>query len=93
MLICRRPAACHFMQAVSCDYPNATRVGRQNRWPTAVPSVVSCSILLLQATCVIGNGVVVHLPGLFEEIRGMQARAHAGQGDAGREAQPRCGRE
>ena len=28
-----------------------------------------------QATCVIGNGVVVHLPGLFEEIRGMQARA------------------
>ncbi len=31
-------------------------------------------ILNKEATCVIGNGVVVHLPGLFEEIEKLKAR-------------------
>ena len=34
--------------------------------------LIPSGILNPAATCVIGNGVVVHLPGLFEEIRGMQ---------------------
>ncbi|KAL4438177.1 hypothetical protein ABPG77_010538 [Micractinium sp. CCAP 211/92] len=36
--------------------------------------LIPSGILNPKATCVIGNGVVVHLPGLFEEIRGMQER-------------------
>lgn len=37
--------------------------------------LIPSGILNPKATCVIGNGVVVHLPGLFEEIKGMQVRA------------------
>lgn len=36
--------------------------------------LIPSGILNPKATCVIGNGVVVHLPGLFEEIRGLEAR-------------------
>lgn len=36
--------------------------------------LIPSGILNPDATCVIGNGVVVHLPSLFEEIRGMQER-------------------
>jgi hypothetical protein len=39
--------------------------------------LIPSGILNPAATCVIGNGVVVHLPGLFEEIRGMQVRSNA----------------
>ena len=36
--------------------------------------LIPSGILNPDATCVIGNGVVVHLPGLFEEIKGLKAR-------------------
>lgn len=36
--------------------------------------LIPSGILNPEATCVIGNGVVVHLPGLFDEIRGMKER-------------------
>ena len=36
--------------------------------------LIPSGILNPSATCVIGNGVVVHLPGLFEEIKGLKAR-------------------
>ena len=36
--------------------------------------LIPSGILNAQATCVIGNGVVVHMPGLFEEINGLKAR-------------------
>ena len=39
--------------------------------------LIPSGILNPKATCVIGNGVVVHLPGLFEEIRGMQVGPNA----------------
>ena len=37
--------------------------------------LIPSGILNPKATCVIGNGVVVHLPGRFEEIKGMQVCA------------------
>ncbi|GAB4817464.1 hypothetical protein N2152v2_004510 [Parachlorella kessleri] len=42
--------------------------------------LIPSGILNPKATCVIGNGVVVHLPGLFEEIRGMQERGISVEG-------------
>lgn len=36
--------------------------------------LVPSGILNSKTTCVIGNGVVVHLPGLFEELDGLQKR-------------------
>jgi adenylosuccinate synthase len=36
--------------------------------------LVPSGILNQQTTCVIGNGVVLHLPGLFEEIDGLKKR-------------------
>lgn len=41
--------------------------------------LIPSGILNPKATCVIGNGVVVHLPGLFEEIKGMQVRSIPGK--------------
>jgi adenylosuccinate synthase len=35
---------------------------------------VPWGILNMQAICVVGNGVVVHLPGFFKEIDGLEAR-------------------
>jgi hypothetical protein len=34
--------------------------------------LIPSGILNPKAICVIGNGVVIHLPGLFEEIKGLQ---------------------
>ncbi|EFN56347.1 hypothetical protein CHLNCDRAFT_35084 [Chlorella variabilis] len=42
--------------------------------------LIPSGILNPKATCVIGNGVVVHLPGLFEEIRGMKQRGVSVEG-------------
>ena len=42
--------------------------------------LIPSGILNPDATCVIGNGVVVHLPGLFEEIRGLESRGITVQG-------------
>lgn len=42
--------------------------------------LIPSGILNPAATCVIGNGVVVHLPGLFEEIRGMKERGVSVEG-------------
>lgn len=36
--------------------------------------LIPSGILNPNATCVIGNGVVVHLPGLFDEIKGLEER-------------------
>ena len=36
--------------------------------------LIPSGILNPDATCIIGNGVVVHLPGLFEEINNLKAR-------------------
>jgi adenylosuccinate synthase len=36
--------------------------------------LVPSGILNMQAICVVGNGVVVHLPGFFKEIDGLEAR-------------------
>jgi adenylosuccinate synthase len=35
--------------------------------------LVPSGILNTQAICVVGNGVVVHLPGFFKEIDGLEA--------------------
>lgn len=42
--------------------------------------LVPSGILNQNAMCVIGNGVVVHLPGLFEEIEKLQAKGIAVDG-------------
>eukprot|EP00889_Picochlorum_renovo_P006835 jgi/Picre1/33865/NNA_001344.t1 len=36
--------------------------------------LIPSGILNPEATCVVGNGVVVHLPGLFDEIKGLEER-------------------
>lgn len=42
--------------------------------------LIPSGILNPKATCVIGNGVVVHLPGLWDEIRGMKERGISVEG-------------
>lgn len=42
--------------------------------------LIPSGILNPNAICVVGNGVVVHLPGLFEEIRGLAARGVSAEG-------------
>jgi adenylosuccinate synthase len=42
--------------------------------------LIPSGILNPKAICVVGNGVVIHLPGLFEEIRGLEARGVSAKG-------------
>jgi len=42
--------------------------------------LIPSGILNPKATCVVGNGVVVHLPGLFDEIKGLEERGVEVQG-------------
>lgn len=42
--------------------------------------LIPSGILNPDATCVVGNGVVVHLPGLFDEIKGLEERGVKVQG-------------
>lgn len=42
--------------------------------------LVPSGILNKQATCVVGNGVVVHLPGLFEEIEELRSKGVSVEG-------------
>eukprot|EP00890_Picochlorum_soloecismus_P005716 jgi/Picsp_1/6145/NSC_03499-R1_adenylosuccinate synthase len=42
--------------------------------------LIPSGILNPKATCVVGNGVVVHLPGLFDEIKGLEERGVKVQG-------------
>lgn len=40
--------------------------------------LIPSGVLNPKATCVVGNGVVVHLPSLFDEIKGMKVRSIMG---------------
>ncbi len=42
--------------------------------------LIPSGILNPSATCVVGNGVVVHLPGIFDEIKGLEERGIKVQG-------------
>ena len=48
-----------------------------NKWKL---HLLPSGILNPKATCVVGNGVVVHLPSLLEEIEGMRARGVSVEG-------------
>ena len=64
------------MPAADCDPPqggaNAGHTIYDEQGNKYKLHLIPSGALNPKATCVVGNGVVVHLPSLFDEIRGMK---------------------